>query len=471
MNDNPFSEPGDNDRTIIRGVGGRAGQPPRPSGGGAAPAPLQAPVQAPMQPAVESPFPQPMAPPAALAGEGDELPRIGRSPLAAAAAPLLDLLGRLGTGSAAAGSADAVRDSAIRALKAFEADCRAAKVSDELLRASHYALCAAIDDTAMSIPWSQAGNWAGRSLSSTFHQDVRSGERFFDLLGGMQKEPGRYQPALEICYFCLALGFRGRYRLDPRGTAELDRVRESLYQLLLQLEGSKEPELSPRWKGVDAPYRGPDRGIPAWVPAVVALSLLALGYVAAIGWVNAKGDDAQQRLMQLPPAKAPTIVREAPPTPPAAVPQPDAGLARLRTLLAPEIAEGVVALQGDAHSLMVRIMARGMFESGSADVQPRFVALLGRIGEGLKAEPGQVMVLGHTDNQPIRTVRFPSNFALSTARAESARTILAQAAGQPERYAFAGRADTEPLAPNDTAEGRERNRRIEVVLTHGEAQK
>jgi type VI secretion system protein ImpK len=76
--------------------------------------------------------------------------------------------------------------------------------------------------------------------------------------------------------------------------------------------------------------------------------------------------------------------------------------------------------------------------------------------------------LGHSDNQPIRTVRFPSNFQLSAARAESAKAILVGVTGQPERFASAGRADTEPLAPNDTPEGREKNRRIEVVLTRGE---
>ena len=77
-------------------------------------------------------------------------------------------------------------------------------------------------------------------------------------------------------------------------------------------------------------------------------------------------------------------------------------------------------------------------------------------------------MLGHSDNQPIRTLRFPSNFQLSAARAESAMNILVAVAGQGERFTSAGRADTEPLAPNSTKEGRELNRRIDVVLTRGE---
>ena len=73
-------------------------------------------------------------------------------------------------------------------------------------------------------------------------------------------------------------------------------------------------------------------------------------------------------------------------------------------------------------------------------------------------------MLGHSDNQPIRTVRFPSNFALSAARAEAAKDIIAAATGAPTRFTAVGRADTEPLTTNATPEGRETNRRIEVVL-------
>jgi type VI secretion system protein ImpK len=110
-------------------------------------------------------------------------------------------------------------------------------------------------------------------------------------------------------------------------------------------------------------------------------------------------------------------------------------------------------------------MGRGMFDSGSADLEPRFVTLLGRVGEALRSEPGKVVVLGHSDNQPIRTVRFPSNFQLSAARADAAMQVLARATAQPDRFSSVGRADTEPLASNDTPEGRDTNRRIEVVLS------
>jgi type VI secretion system protein ImpK len=464
MNDNPFSEPEDNDRTILRGPAKAAPPAPPP---GVQPVPTVA-APAARPPAAAKPA-SGSAP--RLAGEADALPKVGKSPMAAAAAPLLDLLGRIGAGgpTAQVANADELRERAMRALQTFEAECRAAKVPDEQLRAGHYALCAALDDTALATPWGQASSWSSRSLSSTFHQDVRSGERFFDLLSGMQKEPGRYLPALEICYLCLALGLRGRYRLDARGSAELDRIRESLYQLLAQLNGAWERELSPRWRGVDAPHRGPARAIPAWVAAAVAVFLLAVGYVAASSHVNAAGDELQARLTLLPPLQPPAIQREAAPVPPAAAAPavPDL-VTTVSKFLAPEIAEGLVGVQGDAQRLVVRINGRGMFEPGSSELEPRMLAVLQRVGQALANETGRVTVLGHSDNQPIRTVRFPSNFQLSAARADAARAVLATAAAQPGRFTSAGRADTEPVASNATPEGREQNRRIEVVLARAE---
>ncbi len=452
MSDNPFSEPDDSDRTVVRGPAGGAPPPPPPRA-------TQGPATAPM----------PTAP--RMAGEAESLPKVGLSPMAAAAAPLLDLVARLGAGPQAAQvqNPEELRERATRALRTFEGECRALDTPVDQLRAAHYALCAAIDDVALATPWGQSSGWATQSLVSTFHQETRSGERFFDLLSGMQKDPGRYLNALEICYLCLSLGFQGRYRLAPRGHAELDRIREGLYQLLVQLRGNWERELSPSWRGVDAPHRGPGRSVPAWVAAAVAIALLAFGYVWISDQVNEGGDGLQARLMGLPPGAPPDIDRTAPPVPPAPPPPPPPSaepdlIEKVRTFLAPEIQQGLVTVEGDAGRLMIRIAGRGMFPSGSASVEQNFNPLLSRIGQALRTEPGRVMVLGHSDNQPIRTVRFPSNFALSGARAEAAKDIIAAATGAPARFTAVGRADTEPLTTNATPEGRETNRRIEVVL-------
>ena len=83
----------------------------------------------------------------------------------------------------------------------------------------------------------------------------------------------------------------------------------------------------------------------------------------------------------------------------------------------------------------------------------------------MRDEPGNVLVNGYTDNQPIRTVRFPSNWQLSQARAEAvAKVLAATASRRSPACSAAGKGDADPLAPNTTADGRERNRRTEIVL-------
>jgi type VI secretion system protein ImpK len=137
---------------------------------------------------------------------------------------------------------------------------------------------------------------------------------------------------------------------------------------------------------------------------------------------------------------------------------------RLYVFLKPEIDQGLVTVLGNHAMPIVRIRNAGMFASGSATVAPSYYRLLERIGEALKAERGPVTVNGYTDNQPIHTVRFPSNFQLSAARAEAAQAIIVRALGDPSRVNAQGHADANPVASNGTAEGRDQNRRIEVVL-------
>ena len=458
MSDNPFSEPDDSDRTVVRG-------PAR----AATPMPAAAPAVPPPGFAAAAPS---FGPPPRMAGEAEALPKVGLGPLAAVAAPLLDLLSRL-VASVQVPNPDELRERAIRALRGFEAEARAADVSPDEIRAAHYGLCAAIDDVAMATPWGQQSGWGAHSLVSTFHQEVKAGDRFFDMLAGMQKDPGRYRQALEVSYLCLALGLQGRYRLSPRGAAELDRIREGLYQLLVQLRGAFERELSPHWRGVDAPHRRTGRSVPSWVAAALAVAVLGIGYAGLASSLNGRTDDLFARLAALPPGTLPTIERAAPPVPPAPPPPPAVAPSRpdlptrLRQFLAPEIRQRQVSVLADPNRVIVRISNKGMFASGSATLDARFVPLLTRIGEALREEPGAVNIIGHSDNQPIHTARFPSNFHLSSARAQAAQAVIANATGDLGRFSFEGRGESEPIAPNATPEGREENRRIEVVISTG----
>ena len=97
-------------------------------------------------------------------------------------------------------------------------------------------------------------------------------------------------------------------------------------------------------------------------------------------------------------------------------------------------------------------------------MQSAFDVPIDRLSEALSDEPGKVIVVGHSDNVPIRSARFPSNMALSLARAKSVMARMANELTNPDRLSAEGRADKEPIADNATREGRAKNRRIEVLL-------
>ena len=445
MSDNPFSEPEDSDRTIIRPApGGRRTTPPA-----AAPATVPA-------------GPRPLA--TSLA-EGTESLAIGAAPLAAAAAPLLQLMARLRNTANPPDSGD-LRERTVSQVRAFEQQARDTGVPMEQLRPAHYALCASLDDVVLNTPWGSSGGWGAHSLVSTFHQEVRSGERFFDLLKQMTENPGKFLAVIELMYLCLALGFVGRYRLSPRGASQIDQVREETYAVIARHRAAANTELAPHTAGVNAPYRPSRLRVPLWVVASAGLAAVAGLFLWFSNGLNGASDDVYARLLAAPPAQMPQITRAALVQPLASSPaslEPTV-LDRLRQFLAPEIAQNLVKVVGTPGTPIIRISGRGMFPSGSATLQPSFKPLLDRIGTALKAEPGAVQVVGYTDNQAIRTAAFPSNFQLSAARAKAAATLLATSVGDAGRVAAEGRADADPIGPNTTAEGREQNRRIEVVL-------
>ena len=446
MSDNPFAEPDDSDRTVIRPApGGR--RPPLPADTATAP-PSRAP--APATPAI---------------AEGPDAPAVGPTPLLAAAAPLLQLLARLRNTLTQPDPAE-LRERAVRELRGFEARAREAGVAPEQLRPAHYALCASLDDVVLNTPWGSAGGWDARSLVSTFHGEVRSGERFFDLLGQMRQNPGKFLPVIELMYLCLSLGFMGRTRLSPRGPAEIDRLREETYALIQRQRPAGEAALSPEWMGVSAPYRPARARLPVWVAGSVALAAVAALFAWFSTSLNAASDQVYAQAQTVPPAVMPAIARGPVVQPVAPAPAGDqpALIDRLRGFLKPEIDAGLVSVIGTQATPIVRVNNRRMFGSGSATVQPAALPVLTRIGAALKDEPGAVQVIGYTDNEPIRTVRFPSNFQLSAARAQAAAAIVARGLGGGSRISVEGRADADPVASNATPEGREQNRRIEIVL-------
>jgi chemotaxis protein MotB len=143
----------------------------------------------------------------------------------------------------------------------------------------------------------------------------------------------------------------------------------------------------------------------------------------------------------------------------------ESSVEELREVLEDQISQGLMQLERDRERIVIRIEERGSFPSGSADMSTGLAALLGSIADVLADMPGMLTVEGHTDNVPIRTARFRSNWDLSAARAASvANALLDKQVLQATRLSVQGYAETRPRADNATAEGRALNRRVEIII-------
>lgn len=140
----------------------------------------------------------------------------------------------------------------------------------------------------------------------------------------------------------------------------------------------------------------------------------------------------------------------------------------LAEALQPQIMAGEVEVETQGRKIIIRIREKGSFISGSAELSPRYRDVMHEVQSVLALKPGSILVQGHTDNVPIRTARFRSNWELSSARAVSvAHELLKDGKLAAGRFEVSGKADTLPLVANSSAENRARNRRVEIVIRQG----
>jgi type VI secretion system protein ImpK len=445
--EDPFGEPPESERTIIR-----------PNPGGRQPAEAERAVAA-VTPAALPPTP-------VVTREQRPMTLVAvknLNPLVNAALPLLDLVVQI-KNRAVHNNVESLRDHVVAEINAFERKITPLGLAPQTMRAARYALCATIDDIVLNTPWGSRSLWTQRSMVATFHNEVVGGDRFWDLVNQLKRDAAVNLDLLELLYFCITLGFEGKYRVIPRGASELILVREDLYRLIRNNRGDFERTLSPHWEGLGARFAGLRHRIPNWLVGLIGLGALAVFYVLFTFLLSGRSDAAYEALNAMPPTMPVTLARAAPALPP---PPPPPDEPTIRKFLAPEIQQGLVTVRDDAQTVVVNIRSSGIFSSASADVAQAFLPLLGRIGEALNVEAGAVQIVGHTDNQRIRSVKFPSNFDLSLARAKAVLAVIKEKVKDSSRLTADGRADSEPIAPNTTPEGREQNRRIEVILTKG----
>ena len=380
----------------------------------------------------------PAAPAVAAAADASALG--GINPLVAAANPVLAVVAQIRQ-TLKHPDPEGLRASLKQSIDAFEDTARGTGAAADSVAAAVTALRALVDESLASTPWGAAWKAAG-------------GEAFFALLEKHAADPSANRELLEFFYVCLALGFEGRYRDAPEGRQALADLRGKLLEQLRPLRPARDGELSAHWRGVQAPARPPAGALGLWLAASAAALLLAglyIGYSVSLGGLS---DPVARELAQLKAAAEPERPRAA-----ASAPTP-----RIAEQLAQEISRGEVAVADSAGMSTLVIRGDRLFASGSARLEPGIEPVVLRVAEALEKVPGTIVVTGHSDDVPIRTARFPSNWELSTERAASVMKLMAGKISDPARMRAEGLADSAPAAPNDSAANRARNRRVEILL-------
>lgn len=380
------------------------------------------------------------------------LPEIisGTNPLVRAANRLVNLVPQIRS-MLRVDDLGSLRERLVAEVRLFEQRALEAGVAQDQVVGARYCLCTVLDETAALTPWGGSGDWSRHSLLVLFHNETWGGEKYFQLLSRLAQNPQKHRDLLELMYFCIALGFEGRFRVVEGGRVQLETLRQRLAGILGKEQGGHETALSPHWQG-QAGEALPWRIVPAWVVgALCAVLALSVWLVLAFRLAD-RSDPVFARLAAI---DAPVAGRA-----PSLADSTD----RLRGLLAAEVRAGLIEVYDDTDRSVVTLLGDGLFESGSAEISARYRPILQRVAVALDAAPGAVMVSGHTDSVPSRSIRFPSNWHLSRARADAVRVLLDGALGEPGRTRAEGRGEAEPVADNGTAEGRARNRRVEITL-------
>ena len=405
------------------------------------------------------PPPPPMAAPVAPPVQSAPVPTLdsirgaGSSPLATAAAPLLVLMSQL-RGLPAHADVNGLHQQVIARVQKFEAEAMAANIAPQHVASARYAICTALDETVLSTPWGSESVWSTHSLLTTFHQEAWGGEKFFQILDRLKADVMANIDLLEVMYLCLSLGFEGKFKIQERGQVQIASVRDELYRLIRQARGDIERGLSPNWRGVEDKRNPLARYVPLWVVATVLLTVL-LGLFISFRFGLSRSTQPIDEVL------SGVGVQDIASLNAVAVPN----AIRLAPLLAGPESQGLINITEKGGITIVTLQGDNLFASGSATVSDQYTSVLRQIGEAVEQVPGSVNVVGHTDNVPIRSFKFQSNWELSRERAIDVAEKIAEAVRAKTRIVPRGVADTLPVAANDTAQGRAMNRRVEIIHT------
>jgi type VI secretion system protein ImpK len=405
-------------------------------------------------------------PPRQAAVQTLELEAPNGNPFLQAAGPLLLLLGRLRT-SLLRASGPALVPQIAAAIEKSEKDMVEAGIGAADVMTAKYALCASADEVLANLPGDDRATAQRSGLMTRFFGENDGRRRFFDELDRLKENAQAHGDLLELFHACLALGFHGASTSLPGGTATLQAIRDDLFDLLEEDKAASVLALSPRWRGQPLPGHAARLRIPVWTVAGLAGLVLFLAFMAFRMSLGQRSEAAATALTDLTPASPVAIGRKAQVAPPPAPPPSKAQVSQLehiRKVLEPNISAGALDVKATANQIAIHITDRVLFQPGKATVLEDVRPLIMYIALALDDAKGPIKVVGHSDNMPISNARFASNFELSLERAAVVGALLKQNLSQPERVEVEGKGADVPIEPNNTVEGRAKNRRVEILV-------
>jgi len=447
------------DRTVVRPRGAPSGgglpggypPPPAPPPAQAVPHPHAPPPPPPRRPSAW----QPAAPSGAAAPPAQISDFLGGSanPLVQAASPLLLLAVQL-RGTASQPNAMGLREQVVNQVRQFESRAQAAGLTPQMTTAARYALCAMLDEAVLNTPWAEHSGWAAKTLLTIFHSETYGGEKFFLILDRLTQDFAKHLDLIEMMYLCIALGFGGRYQIEPCGQARLADIQEELYRRIKSQRQPPADELAPHWKGIEDRRNPLLRYVPLWVIAAAGACVLLGVFLYFYAQLNAASAPLSARLSQIGLESAV----------PADAPKPVVARKSLKQLLAPQEQAGYLTVdESPDGKALIRLISAEMFPSGGVQVGASQIPVLNAVTQALNQAPGRVIVIGHTDDQPVRSLRFKDNYELSAERARAVVQILSQGIDNPGRLESSGAGPSKPIAePASLPANRARNRRVEI---------
>ncbi|MBZ9613436.1 type IVB secretion system protein IcmH/DotU [Rheinheimera maricola] len=334
-----------------------------------------------------------------------------------------------------------------------------------------YGLCCLIDEMVLNTPWGAKSSWANESLLVIFHKEAWGGERVFEILASMSLNPAAYIHVIEFYYAMLELGFEGKYRHMNDGMRAHQTIKNNTYLLIENYNNFDAMPLSDNWQSNVEQKNSLLKVLPQWVIWSVTLAMLVVTYFIFSLMLSSQADPIKRKLVNLrsvsqislPQHKSFGLLNAAPK-------QDDLRnnisslYPILTSTLANEIEQNLVVVEQQNSVVSVRLTNANLFRSGSDSLSGQYIELVDKIGLALSKFRVAINVTGHSDDIPIRTIKYADNWALSEARAISVKRIIEQNL-RPDSQVFArGLADTVNLVPNTSAANRALNRRVEILV-------